>query len=202
MKNYICINGKKVKLTSDQIVEMKKSLGIAEVKLSDIPVGETFKIGEYEWIVLDQFGDTTAVILKGLLYDNKAFGKKNNYKNSYVDDMCNDFGNKIAELIGDDNLIDHTVDLTSDDGLRDYGSVNRKMSLLTANQYRLNVEILDKYKPDAWWWLSTAFSTPTHNGSSFVKCVSPVGDIYISDYYDCVGVRPFCILKSNIFVSK
>lgn len=202
MKNYICFNGKKVELTSDQVAQMKKSLGIAEVKLFDILTGETFKIGEYEWIVLEQFGDTTAVILKGLLHDNKEFGKNNNYKNSYVDDICIDFGNKIADIVGADNLIEHPVDLTSDDGLKDYGSVKRKMSLLTTNLYREYVEILDKHKPDKWWWLSTAFSTPTHNDSSWIKCVSPSGDIINCNCYGGRGVRPFCILKSNIFVSK
>ena len=122
--------------------------------------------------------------------------------NSYVDDLCNDYGAQIAEVIGYGNIIEHTVDLTSDDGLKDYGSIKRKMSLITCNQYRKYVEILDKHKIDAWWWLSTAYSTPKHNDSSWVKCVSPVGNI-ISYHcnFDC-GVRPFCILKSDIFVSK
>ena len=202
MKNYICFNGKKVELTSDQVAQIKKSLGISEVKLSDIPVGETFKIGEHEFIVLEQSGDTTAVILKELLHDNKEFGKNNNYMNSYADDICNDFGYKIADVIGKENLIEHEVDLTSDDGLKDYGKIKRYMSLLTANLYRRYVEILDKYKLDSWWWLSTAYSTPTHDHTSWVKCVSPVGRISNNDCDINIGVRPFCILKSNIFVSK
>lgn len=204
MKNYICFNGKKIELSTNQVAEMKKSLGIAEVRLSDIPKGETFKIGEHEFIVLEQSGDTTAVILKELLHDCKEFGKNNNYMNSYVDDICNDFGNKIADIVGADNLIEHTVDLTSDDGLKDYGSVKRKMSLLTANLYRRYVEILDKHKIDKWWWLSTAYSTPTHDHAAWIKCVSPNGYVNNS-YYRCsnnYGVRPFCILQSNIFVSK
>ena len=202
MKNYICFNGKKVELTTDQVTQMKKSLGIAEVKLSDIPTGETFKIGEYEFIVLEQSRDTTTVILKNLLYEKKEFGKSNNYKNSYIDDICNDFASDISGFIGKENLIEHTVDLTADDGLKDYGDIKRKMSLLTANLYRRYIEILDKYKIDKWWWTATAYSTPTHDDSTWVKCVSPYGSISDNGCSNNNGVRPFCILKSNIFVSK
>ena len=202
MKNYICFNGKKVELTAEQVAEMKKSLGIAEIKLADIPAGETFKIGEYEFVVLEQSGDTTAIILRNLLYESKEFGESNNYKNSYVDDICDDFGLKIANIIGAENLIEHTVDLTSDDGLKDYGKIKRKMSLLTADRYRRYVEILDKYNPGKWWWTATAYSTPTHNHTSWIKCVSPVGNVCSFYFNYDSGVRPFCILKSNIFVSK
>ena len=202
MKNYICFNGKKIELTTEQVAKMKKSFGIAEVKLFDIPIGETFKIGEHEFIVLEHSGDTTAVILKELLYEEKEFGINNNYKNSYVDDICNEFEYTIADVIGKENLIEHEVDLTADDGLKDYGKIKRKMSLLTANLYRRYVEILDKHKLDKWWWLSTAYSTPTHNHTSWIKCVSPRGYIDGNGYGNDCGVRPFCILKSNIFVSK
>lgn len=204
MKNYICLNGQNIELSDAQIEEMKKSLGIGQAKLKDIPVGETFKIGTYEFVVLEHSKDTTAVIMKDFLHKEKQFGKNNNYENSYVDDLCNEFEMKIADVIGRDNLIEHTVDLTSDDGLKDYGTIKRRMSLLTANLYRRYVEILDKHKIKAWWWLATAYSTSTHDNTSWIKCVSPGGCISYFNYR-CnfnYGVRPFCILNSNIFVSR
>ena len=202
MKNYISLNGKKIELTTEQVTQMQKSLGIENVKLKSISVGDTFKIGGHEFIVLEHSKDTTAVILKNLLHKNKEFGASNNYKDSYIDDICKKFGNDISDVIGEENLIKHTVDLTSDDGLKDYGSVKRKMSILTTNLYRRYVEPLDKYKIDAWWWTATAYSTPTHGYSTLVKCVSPAGDIYDNYCRDIRGVRPFCILNSNIFVSS
>ena len=90
MKNYICFNGKKIELTTEQVAEMKKSLGIAEIKLADIPAGETFKIGEYEFVVLEQSGDTTAIILRNLLCERKEFGNNNNYNHSIADKTCCD----------------------------------------------------------------------------------------------------------------
>jgi len=202
MKNYINLNGTKIKLTPEQVVEMQKSFGVNQIALSTIKIGETFKIGKFEFIVLEHSKETTAVILKELLYENKQFGKSNNFENSYVDDICNEFEITIGDIIGSDNLILHTVDLTADDGLKDYGTIQRKMSLLTTELYRRYVEILDNYKVNKWWWLATALSTPKHDIKYGVKCVSPYGFIDHGRDYDCIsGVRPFCILKSNIFVS-
>ncbi len=203
MSNYLMLNGKRIDLTAEQIADMKQSFGIEDVKLSDIKVGETFRIGEYEFIVLEQSGDTTAVILKDLLHEEETFGSNNNYDGSNVDKLCNEFGEEIENIVGSDNLVEHTVDLTADDGLKCYGTIKRKLSLITAEQYRKYVYILDEHKISSWWWLATPHSTDKHENANWVKCVSPRGGIYNDDYDDNYnGVRPFCILKSNIFVSK
>lgn len=202
MKNYINLNGKNIKLTKEQVNEFTLALGLGQVQLKDIEIGDTFKIGEYEFIVLEHSKETTAVILKELYLDDIKFGTTNNYDGSNVDGICYDFGKKISKIIGDYNLIEHTVDLVADDGLKCYGTIKRQMSLITANLYRRYVEILDKHKLNAWWWTATAYSTPKHNNSSWVKCVSPSGNFYYYNYFNNFGVRPFCILNSNIFVSK
>lgn len=202
MKNYVCINGNKIKLTEEQIAEITKSVIPAPVKLSDKAVGDTFKIGEYEFIVLEHGKETTAVILKGLLETTKFSNTDCDFKSSIVKTKLEAFADKISSIIGTDNLITHTVDLTANDGLKDYGRTTAKMSLLTADRYRRYVEILDNFKPEKWWWLSTPFSTSKHGYTQYVLCVSPSGDIGdygCGDYNG--GVRPFCILNSNIFVS-
>lgn len=202
MKDYICFNGEKVELSAAQVAKIKNAIGLKQTKLKSVPVGDCFKVGEHEFIVLEQSGDTVAVILKNLLYDEKQFGSNNNFENSDVDKICEAFGREIANVIGDKNIIEHTVDLTSDDGLKDYGKIKRKMSLLTTELYRRYVEVLDKEKLDAWWWLATAHSTPAHENSTWVKCVSPGGNINDGDCNGNSGVRPFCILNSDIFVSR
>ena len=201
MENYIVING----VTYDLVARSDKGVVAAEAgtKLSDIPVGETFKLGKHEFVVLEHSKDTTAVILKGLLFEEKKFGSSNNFDGSNVDKECQKFAGEIAGIVGAENLIEHTVDLTSDDGLKDYGKVRRKMSLLTAELYRRYVYILDKFKLDKWWWLATAYSTKAHDNDRWVKCVSPSGHVNRLNYVDFSrGVRPFCILSSSIFVSK
>ncbi len=201
--NYINLKTKRHYLTDEQAEAIKKILTENKVELSTIPVGETFRIGDIEFVVLEQSGDTTAVITKELIKDSVKFADdSNDYKNSIVEDECDKFGKQIADFIGEDNLIEHTVDLTSDDGLKDYGTVKKKMSLLTCELYRRYVETLDKHSVKKWWWLVTAYSTPKHDDETWVKCVSPSGRIDVNSCGNGSGVRPFCILKSNIFVSK
>ncbi len=202
MENYLVLNGTKIELTESQVQEIKGSFGSKLVKLSKFKPGESVRIGGYEFIVLEQSGDTTAVILKDLLHTEKRFGQNNNYHGSNVDDICNKFAKTMIDAVGEDNVIEFAVDLTSDDGLKDYGTIRRKSALLTSELYRRYVYILDKFKPDKWWWLATAYSTPSHDNARWAKCVSPDGYIGSDIYNFDDGVRPFCILNSNIFVSK
>ena len=206
MENYICLNGNKVELTDEQVAKLLGRIvgeGERPVRmLSDIPVGGVFKIGEREFIVLEHTDYGTAVLFKDLYVDDVEFGENNNFDGSNVDKICGEFAAELEDLIGEDSLLLHEVDLTADDGLRDYGTVERKVSLLTADMYRRHVYTIDMHKVDAWWWLATPHSTNTHVDYNWVKCVSPSGFIFNGNlYYFNGGVRPFCIFKSNIFVS-
>lgn len=175
--NYICILGKIIDLTADQIKKLKAVFDEPVKKLSDLEPGDTFKVGPHEFIVLEHCMGETAVIYKGLLYENVRFGSNNNYDGSNVDKACEKFYEELCPLVGAENIAEHTVDLASDDGLKDYGEIKRHVSLLTANQYRCFVYTLDKHKPDKWWWLATPFSTATHENERWVKCVTPSGSI-------------------------
>ena len=201
--NYLQIDNVKIELTNEQVAEFKKRL-LDEVELSTVKPGEVIELAGYEFIVLEQLEGGTAVILKDLWRDDVEFRDSgNNFDGSNPDKLCKEFEEEFLKNFEKTALVLllHNVDLTSDDGLKDYGVIERKVSLLTAEQYRKYVEILDKHKIDAWWWLSTPHSTKTHDNDNWIKCVSPSG--YVNDYFYCddLGVRPFCILNSNIFVS-
>lgn len=203
MKNYISINNRKVELTEEQIKQILDAYNIQQKQLSEYAAGEVVNIGKYEMVVLEQLDGETALILKDFYGEDTEFGaENNNYDGSYVDEKCQEIAQKIAERVGWDNIVLHTVDLTSDDGLKDYGTIERRASLITAEMYRKYVEILDKFNPKRWWWLATAQSTKKHGCDSWAKCVSPAGDIGSGIYGYGSGVRPFCILKSTIFVSE
>ena len=203
MNNYICLNGQKIEMTKEQAEQLRSQYGPQEVKLADVAVGNTVQIGKFEMVVLEQFGAGTALILKDFYGEDTAFGEDNNdYRQSLVDQRCGEFAKELSEIVGEDNVITHTVDLTSDDGLKDYGSISRRASLLTADYYRKFVEVLDTVNPEKWWWLATAHSTKRHESDAWAKCVAPSGFIDFNYYSGDFGVRPFCILKSNIFVSE
>lgn len=200
MKNFIQINGRQIELTAEQAAQFAETYGPKPVALCDIPVGETFFVGGHEFVVLEHTEQGTAAILKGLL-DDMVFGPDNNFEGSDVSERCRDFAEELETALGGEALVSHTVDLTSDDGLKDYGSVRRKCSLLTADLYRRYVEVLDLHKVDCWWWLSTPYSTPRHKNASWINCVAPSGGIDFGYYFYDIGVRPFCIFNSSIFVS-
>lgn len=197
-KNYLCINGKKVELTEAQL----NQLGIIpEKEVSLSKDGKLAKIGDYEFIVLKNTTCGVHLLMKDCLCDSK-FGNNNDFRNSKVKAILDDFAGKIIDIIGKENLLSHRVDLTADDGLTCYGSAIAEMSLLTANMAREYVGILDEFKLDKFWWLATPYSTPKHEDSEWVKCVSPLGGVSnrISNCND-IGVRPFCIVNPSIFVS-
>ena len=201
MKNYLCFNGKKIPLTKEQIDSIKNQFAPCK-RLGDVPVGELAKIGEHDYIVLEHVGDYTRLLMRDFL-TTMRFGKTCDFKTSDVKDELGKFAKKLAEVVGEDNIFEHTVDLTADDGLKDYGSTTALVSLLTCDLYREFVEIIDKYEVEDWWWMATPLSTPKHGYGNAVKCVSPSGyvDGNYGGNYHSIGVRPFCILNSNIFVS-
>ena len=197
-----------------QMGELRKEISEAEAKalleqvnapkrtLAETAAGEIVRIGAREFLVLEQRDGSTAVILKDLLKESVAFGTNNCYRGSKVAEICDRFADEMESSVGAENLIPFTVDLTADDGLKDYGTVECRAALLTADQYRKWVEILDAFCVKKWWWLATSFSTKRHGNDSWVKCVSSRGGVDggFCDF-DNYGVRPFCIFKSSIFVS-
>lgn len=204
MDNYIMVGGKKFQLTQEQAKQIMDSVEPKEEKvaLSTLEPGDTFKIGNVEFLVLEQEGETTAAIKKNLLVADMEFGENNNYAESPIRSICEEFAVGIAGEIGKENLLEHTVDLTANDGMKDYGEITARASLMTADRYRKYVKILDSVKMEGYWWLATPWSTPSHGIERAVLCVSPSGCIYFSYYSGSIGVRPFCIFKSTILVSR
>lgn len=199
MKNYLCIDGKKIELTQEQL----QQLGVLKESVASLSAdGKIAKIGEYEFVVLKNDGEKLYLLLKETLGEDTTFGDTNDFRTSKVKGILDEFAKKIEELVGADNLLEHTVDLMALDGVKEYGTIEAKMSLLTVEQVQEHVETLDKFKYDGWWWLATPWSTPKHGHKETFACVSPsgfIGDDY--GYCDDIGVRPFCVLKSSIFQS-
>ena len=197
--SYLCINGHKTELTKEQL----KQLGIIAETCYLSDDGKTAHIGEYEFIVIktDEKLGTTELLLKDKLGEDMEFGKNNDFRTSDIKKVLEKFADEISGIVGEENLVEHIVDLTADDGLKCYGTIKAKMSLFTAQMVRENVEILDEFKLGEWWWTCTPYSTPKHENSSWVKCVSPRGGINDDSCDGGDAVRPFCIVKSSIFVS-
>lgn len=189
-------------LTAEQVEKMKKALGLDGKKLSEIAIGETFKIADMEFIKFTEENGVAQIVAKNILFNAKFDDGSNNFsKSSLLKKLNKEVLQKVENAVGSDNVVEFETDLTSLDGLDDYGVMKSKISLPTFDFYRKHVKIFDKYNPGKWWWLSTPDSTPTHGTHCAVRCVDGVGALDGSGCsHDC-GVRPFLTLKSNIFVS-
>ena len=171
-----------------------------ERMLVEISNGKTFKIGDVEFIKFSEENGEVTAVAKEIAF-RAPFGSNNNFEGSSLLERLNkEFLPKIAEAIGEENILEHEVDLTSLDGLKTYGSIKSRISIPTFDFYRENVKIFDDYKVDTWWWLATPDTTPEHSNIPWCRCVSPVGYIYNDYVNNYFGVRPFLKFVSNIFV--
>lgn len=168
---------------------------------TNIKIGEIKEIAGEEFIILDILENGVLCLSKNFAYKNTQFdNNSNNYANSKIRKTLNaKYLKKIADVVGEENIIECEIDLTSDDGLDDYGKVTDKAGLLTDNMYRKYNHIIEKYPVNDWWWLSTPYST-SHRGYSFsVRCVGSFGTSYDCYCNDGLGVRPFLIFNPLIF---
>lgn len=186
--------------------ERKQLLSLVEksnkaIKLSDVEIGQTFKIGDVTYIKFADKDGVTVAVTKDIIFKSK-FGKNNNFAKSKVfEKLNNEFLPKVAEIIGFENICNFTTDLITLDGLKPYEPITSKISLPTLDFYRENVEIFDKYKLDEWWWLATPESAKPHDDPDWIVCVSPSGYVRNLNYYNYFGVRPFLNFVSSISVS-
>lgn len=176
----------------------------SKVQLSTLNQGEIFKIGEYDFIVLEQCEERTAVISKGFMAENVKFDEDSkNYKESNLKNVIENLIQPAIEVeVGSKNLIEHEVDLTSVDMQDEFGGFKCKVRPITFDEARLYNNLLVNKNLNDWWWTCTPWSTEDRGWKYSIAVVAPSGNIRNDFCNFGYCVRPFCILKSNIFVSK
>lgn len=159
--------------------------------------------GSLDCIVLDVEQDKILVLAKESI-GNMPFdeGNSNNFPKGTLCKYLNDEFIKKLKADGADTsaLIPTTIDLTSDDGLKDYGETTQKIFLLTCDMYRKYRSVIPNL--DDWWWLATAYSTESNRYANVARTVNSDGGLNINCAYGGDGgVRPAFYLKSSILES-
>ena len=202
MSKKVTVEGNKVIIEGVTDEEIKNLIGHANLKeLGKVAPGKVIKIGNLEFIVFKQLGGETGLLWRYALDERRKFDKDTvNYAESSIRKYLNtEVYEMLAAEVGAENIVEHAVDLTTEDGLKVYGSVTDKVSLVTEQMYKENRDAIGP-NLDSWWLLATACSKQELCG-----CVRVVNDFGLLNYYYFYcdgGVRPFCILKSNILVSE
>ena len=175
-----------------------------KVELSTLAPGDVFEIGKNDFIVLEQMSFETKVISKDFMAENIVYDEDSrDYNESNLKKVIEDEIQPIIESeVGENNLVEHTVELTSVDMQHEFDDCKCKVRPITFDETRKYNNLLPNKELDDWWWTCTPWSTAERGCKYSIAAVSSAGNF---DYIHCVnvdGVRPVCILKSNIFVSK
>lgn len=199
-------------MSKSNVLELAKKLVAAiekedrknKVMLKDIPVGGKFETGIGRFIVLEQKEDSTAVITEELYRKNVKFDDgSNGYFTSDLSDLFEEeIFPEFKEEFGAENLRSSTASLATVDMQNKNSILHAKVRPLTFDEARKYNELLVNKNLTDWYWTCTAWSTEERGWPYSVAVVSPSGDIDRNYCDNSDGVRPFCILKSNIFVSK
>lgn len=192
----------------DMAREIVKLLEEAEkankVQLSELKPGEVFKIGKHDFIVLEQKNGATKVISKGFMAEDIAFDEDTrDYNESNLKKVIeNDIQPIIEAELGADNLVEHIVDLTSVDMQHEFEPCTCKVRPITFDEARQYNDLIVNKELDDWWWTCTPWSTADRGFWYSMAVVSLLGVVSNCNCRGGNGVRPVCVLKSNIFVPR
>lgn len=197
---------RELELARELVRKLEEAEKDSKVQLSELQPGETFKIGEHDFIVLKQNGcsGTTNVISKGFMSEDIVFDDDTkDYNNSNLKKIIEENIQPAIEAgVGVGNIIEQVVSLTSVDMQGEFKPCYCKVRPITFDEARKYNNLLVNKDLDDWWWTCTPWSTADRGWKRTITVVSPSGDVDYDFCFNVNGVRPFCILKSNIFVSK
>ena len=181
-----------------------------KAKLKTLKRGQTFYGAGIQWLVLGHTNSSqglpivTHIVSTGIV-ERRAFDEKNRNDlgvSTLLAYLNGEFLERLEDAFGEGAVAEQFIDLTSNDGLKDYGNVKAKVGLLTEEEYRHHRDILPPLGDEGWWWLATPYSTERAGYPSLVRRVYSDGTLRISDAYGGrIGVRPALYLKSEISVS-
>lgn len=198
------MNNKEILQKAKELVELlEKQEESGKVELSTLKRGDVFQTtGKRKYMVLEQYEDTTKIISLDLVKENVEFGDTSDYKTSKVKKLCDtEILKDFEKEFGAENIETHTADIITADGQK-LGTVDCKIRPITFDEARGYTDITPNPCLNDWYWTLSPWSTKERGWEKACAVVSPSGNILNGDYYSGFGVRPACILKSNIFVSK
>lgn len=188
----------RVRKLEDGLREIKSEL--KGEKFRGLKIGDTFELAELTWKILDRT-DKGIVCLAERIKDSFNFGLNNDWKESSLRKYLNkDFYENLVDEIGEDHVVTFERDLISLDGQKEYGKCEDKVSIISLDEYRKYRELIPN--AEYWWWTLTPDSTKCNGDTSWIRIVSPSGNVSNDDYCDSGGVRPLCIFSSSLFESK
>ena len=199
------MNNNEILKKAKELVELlEKQKKTCRVRLSELNPGDIFQTtGKRKYKVLEQCTEYTRIISLGFVKEIVKFDDDTtDYNKSSLKKLCDtEILKDFEEEFGEENIETDISDLITVDGQK-IGVVKCKVRPLTFDEARKYTELMPNDELDDSYWICSAWSTVERGWKYALAVVSPSG------YFDCYncgnsgGVRPVCILKSNLFVSK
>ena len=169
--------------------------------IKDYIQGERFVYGKKNCMVLEHMDDGTLCMVLDEDFESK-FGETNNFSESelrkklnveYLDEWVKDGADRASFVI-------MQVDLTANDGLKDYGTCECFLAPRTCGQHRKYRYLIPNPKGN-WEWTATAYSTKNNGCSYIAHQVTSIGGLgYTANVYGAFGVRPLFKLNPDAVI--
>ena len=178
------------------------------IELSRVRQGERFTLDGVEWVKLDEAHMGTFVVAADALPDNCPFESDddredaNNFCGSHIakemERWLRDQHKPIFEA-----TLERPIDLTTMDGMTDYGTPLAVARLLTIDEYREYRRFIPLASRP--FWLATGWTTASSplSDARYASVIFTDGTVYndLGVYNALFAPRPALYLKSSILVS-
>lgn len=171
--------------------------------IKDYHQGEHFVYGKKNCMVLEHMDDGTLCMVLDEDFESK-FGETNNFAESELRKKLN--GEYLDEWVKDGvdraSFVLMQVDLTVNDGLKDYGTCECFLAPRTCDQHRKYRYLIPNPKGN-WEWTATAYSTKANGYSLTAYQVTVAGGLSINYSVNVAyGVRPLFKLNPESLVES
>lgn len=178
------------------------------MELCRVRQGEAFTFDGVRFVKLDESAGAAFVVAEDVMLENIPFEHEdaeredhNNYTGSNLEyGILTMLAGKHREIY--DAVVERPIDLTTMDGMTDYGMPTVTVRALTIDEYRKYRKFIPlASKP---YWLATGWTTKSSPGSGADRayCVRTGGALDNSYVYRAsFAARPALYLKSSILVS-
>ena len=178
------------------------------MELCRVRQGEAFTFDGVRFVKLDESAGAVFVVAEDVMLENIPFEHEDAEREDHNNYTGSNLELSIVELLTvkhqkiQDAVVERPIDLTTMDGLTDYGMPTVTVRALTIDEYRKYRKFIPlASKP---YWLATGWTTKSspYSDANYAYCVYTDGTLRNRYVYGAsFAARPALYLKSSILVS-
>lgn len=157
--------------------------------------GEQFEYNGIKFTALGEEQGGLLAIVSELLEDEMSLDE-NNLNDWRTSSLREHLNGEYLEQFNRGDLLPFVSDLIADDGMKNYGTAEDYVFLLSCDLYRKYRGFVPRF--NNWWWTLTPW-TCNPSLASFARVVYSSGEVGSHSAYNDYGVAPACLFNPKIF---